>query len=318
VVSGALTACAVCHAQLVDGDRFCETCGTRRPDPRDHVELVLPGVAAVSNRGLRHEHNEDAFALHTLTVDEDGIAAVLAVLCDGVSRAPRPDLASGVAATAGSAALAAALRADAVAGEPDVAAAVRAAADAAAGAVADLTGHLQLAGSPACTFVAAAVLGGEVTVGWIGDSRAYWLPSGAPAAGIRLTQDDTWYTEAVAMGRMSAAEAAADRRAHALTAWLGVDHPDAAVHIETLRPTTSGVLVLCTDGLWNYRTTPEAIGAALPADAATDPLGAARELVEAALASGGRDNVTVAVLPLDGPAPASRGEIDEQRPGRPR
>ena len=314
-MSGAVTACAACHARLVDGDRFCETCGTRRPDPRDHVEVALPGAAGVSNRGLRHQHNEDAFALHTLTPAEDGVAAVLAVLCDGVSRAPRPDLASGVAATAGAATLAAALRAG---GEPDVSAAVRAAATAAAGAVADLTGHLQLNGSPACTFIAAAVLDGAVTVGWIGDSRAYWLPSGAPAAGIRLTQDDTWYTEAVVMGRMSAAEAAADRRAHALTAWLGVDHPDAAVHIETLRPQTSGVLVLCTDGLWNYHTTPDAIGAALPGNAASDPLGAARELVEAALRSGGRDNVTVAVLPLDGPASASRGEIDEQRPSRPR
>ena len=103
---------------------------------------------------------------------------------------------------------------------------------------------------------------------------------------------------------MSAVAAAADRRAHALTAWLGVDAPETSVHIETLRPSSPGVLVLCTDGLWNYRTTPEALTAVLPADAATDPLGAAQELVQEALRSGGRDNITVAVLPLDGPTPS--------------
>ncbi len=310
--AAAAATCVHCAAPLIDGDRFCETCGTRRPDPRDHVELAIPGAAGVSNRGLRHQHNEDAFALRRLSGAEDGVAAVLAVLCDGVSRAPRPDLASGVAAEAGVTALADALRTGAgqqPPDRPDVEAAVRAAAAAAAGAVAELTGHLQLPGSPACTFVTAAVVDGAVTVGWIGDSRAYWLPSGPNTAGVRLTQDDTWYTETVARGRMSAADAAADRRAHALTAWLGVDHPDAVVHIETLRPATPGLLVLCTDGLWNYRTTPDAIEAALPENAASDPLGAARELVETALCSGGRDNITVVVLPLDGAHP-------EQETGR--
>jgi serine/threonine protein phosphatase PrpC len=308
VTNSTVNACLHCAAELVDGDRYCEACGTRRPDPRDHLEVALPGMAGVSNRGLRHQHNEDAVALRALTRDRDGIAALIAVLCDGVSRAPRPDLASDAAADAGADALAAALRAGSAGAEPadaagpDVEAAVRGAAAAAATAVADLTGRLALSGSPACTFVAAAVVDGSVTVGWVGDSRAYWLPSGG--YGIRLTQDDSWYTEATANGRMSAVAAAADRRAHALTAWLGVDAPETAVHIETLRPSTPGVLVLCTDGLWNYRTTPEALGAALPADAATDPLGAARELVQEALRSGGRDNITVAVLPLDGPTPS--------------
>lgn len=308
-------ACTGCAAELVEGDRFCESCGTRRPDPRDHLELARPGLAGVSNRGLRHEHNEDAMALRVLTEPADGVAARVAVLCDGVSRAPRPDLAARAAAAAGADALATGLRARATgatrttegggAEHPgvggaavDVAAAVADAAAAAAAAVAELTGRLDLPGSPACTFLAAAVLGDEVTVGWIGDSRAYWLPGAADGAGQRLTEDDTWYAETVAAGRMAAAAAAADRRAHALTAWLGTDAPDAAVHVRTLRPGGPGLLVLCTDGLWNYCTTPEAIGAALTGVAASDPLGAARALVDTALRGGGRDNITVAVLPL--------------------
>ena len=285
----------------------------------------MPGVAAVSDRGRRHQHNEDAVALRVLTAERDGRAAVLAVLCDGVSRAARPDLASAAAADAGVEALAAAVLSPALAsgstdagdltsGDPAAAGgaatvetAVRHAAAMAAAAVADLTGRLGMPEPPACTFIAAAVVDGSVTVGWIGDSRAYWLPSGRAATGIRLTEDDSWCTDIVARGRLSAADAAADRRAHVLTAWLGVDAPDVPVHIETLTPAAPGVLVLCTDGLWNYRSTPEAIEADLPVTAIDDPLDAARELVNTALRCGGQDNITVAVLPLRGP-PSPGGE----------
>ena len=51
---------------------------------------------------------------------------------------------------------------------------------------------------PSCTLVCAACRDGEVVVGWIGDSRAYWLADG-DARG--LTVDDSWATEQVADGR---------------------------------------------------------------------------------------------------------------------
>ncbi|MGH3673160.1 MAG: hypothetical protein ACRDSH_21460, partial [Pseudonocardiaceae bacterium] len=61
-----------------------------------------------------------------------------------------------------------------------------------------------------------------------------------------------------------------------------------------------GVVVVCTDGLWNYLDTVEELAAALPARAWKSPLDAARRLVEIALCCGGRDNITVAVLPVAG------------------
>ena len=57
-------------------------------------------------------------------------------------------------------------------------------------------------------------------------------------------------------------------------------------------------MLVCSDGLWNYR--PEAAGLAelaLPA-ALTDPLGAAAELVKFALDAGGMDNITVVLAPF--------------------
>ena len=93
----------------------------------------------------------------------------------------------------------------------DLADATRAAARAARDAVHRVpwTAGSELA-LPSCTFVSAACRGDEAVIGWIGDSRAYWL---AERDARRLTVDDSWATEQVADGLLSAAAAAADQRA---------------------------------------------------------------------------------------------------------
>ncbi|WP_051579404.1 PP2C family protein-serine/threonine phosphatase [Pseudonocardia acaciae] len=294
-MSRAAAACECCGEQLAPADRFCEACGSRRPDVRDHLELALPGAAAaVSNRGLRHQHNEDAFELARLTAARDGVDAVLAVVCDGVSSGPRPDLASAEAARAGMTALSAALRR-----RSTPSAATREAVAAAGAAVAELAARPGMPGAPACTFVSAVHTPGEVTVGWIGDSRAYWLPIISGRPGARLTEDDSWLAVTLAHGSMSPDAAAADRRAHALTAWLGADAPGTP-RLTAIRPNGPGLVLVCTDGLWNYLPDPERLAAALAPSAQTDPLAAARTLVRAALIAGGRDNVTAVLLPVSG------------------
>ena len=72
----------------------------------------------------------------------------------------------------------------------------------------------------------------------------------------------------------------------------------------TFEPPGPGVLLLCSDGLWNYRPgAAELAELALPG-ALTDPLGAAAALVSFALEAGGMDNVTVVVAPYPPTAPA--------------
>ena len=61
---------------------------------------------------------------------------------------------------------------------------------------------------------------------------------------------------------------------------------------------SSGVVVVCTDGLWNYAEAAEEMARVIPADAAERPLQSAQVLVGHALDGGGHDNVTVAVLPF--------------------
>jgi hypothetical protein len=51
---------------------------------------------------------------------------------------------------------------------------------------------------PSCTFVAAVAHESIVVAGWVGDSRAYWLPDGGPA--VQLSIDDSWAAEQIAQG----------------------------------------------------------------------------------------------------------------------
>ena len=76
----------------VGPDGYCENCGRKVPVGRDHAELDLGLVAGVTDRGLRHQRNEDAMALATASGPLGQVA--LAVVSDGVSSAPRPDEAS--------------------------------------------------------------------------------------------------------------------------------------------------------------------------------------------------------------------------------
>ncbi len=284
--------CSHCAEPVAFRDRFCEVCGAQVADqPRERVEADAGVAAGVSDRGLRHRRNEDALVLRGLA--SPGGSVTVAIVCDGVSSAARPDEASEAAAQAAAEALVAALRA----GDAP-AAATREAIHAAGTAVAGLADDQNVHNAPACTFVSAVVTGTAVTVGWIGDSRAYWIPrTGARPAPARLTEDDSWLARVVAAGTMAHAEAATDRRAHAITAWLGAGAEQVDPHLVTIAPDGPGVVVICTDGLWGYLDSVEELAAALPVEAFDAPLVAARELVEIALRGGGRDNITVAVIP---------------------
>ncbi|MGH4010280.1 MAG: PP2C family protein-serine/threonine phosphatase [Pseudonocardiaceae bacterium] len=294
-------------------DRFCGECGAGVADQRrDRVEIDIGIGAGVSDRGRRHHRNEDALALRGLSLGA-GHGPVqhsaVAVVCDGVSSAARPDEASKIAAEVVAEALVTALRAD-----DGPAAATREAIYAAGRAVAELAysdgvnpswaGH----GAPACTVVCAMVTGGAVTVGWVGDSRAYWIPRtrADSAPPIKLTEDDSWLNQVLAAGTLTPAQAAADRRVHAITAWLGADADLVEPHVVTIEPEGPGIVVVCTDGLWNYLDDVNQLAGALPAGTLETPLNTARRLVEIALHRGGRDNITVAVLGVRYPPPLAR------------
>jgi serine/threonine protein phosphatase PrpC len=301
--------CPACSADaaapvLAGPDGFCPSCGRRVLFNRDHVEKDLGQLAGVSDRGLRHQRNEDAMAL--AVAPSEGGPIVVAIVSDGVSSAPRPDEASLTAVRTARKLLAESARAGENPAESSVTA-VKAASTA-------LNELADAQGAPAATYVSAVVSRDMITVCWLGDSRAYWLaadpaspvyPNSDPADTIdmhggsrRVTRDDSLAEEIVAAGLASMEEAMASPQAHVITRWLGADLPDPEPHISQFTPTGPGALLLCSDGLWNYR--PEATDLAamvLPA-ALTRPLDAAADLVKFAIDSGGLDNITVVVIPF--------------------
>ncbi|WP_433290638.1 protein phosphatase 2C domain-containing protein [Actinoplanes sp. CA-030573] len=266
----------------VAADGYCENCGMLAGRPRDHLETDCGTVAAaVTDRGRRHHRNEDAMWLAVRGADVD------VVVCDGVSASFDPDVASETAAiTAGGL----------LAGSPDVSAAILGAKAAVAGLV---TGGdpRRAASNPACTIVMATVRGADVNIGWVGDSRAYWLPPDGPAE--QLTEDDSWATHAIAMGADPEA-AMRDPKAHAITAWLGADAAPVLPRTAAFTVVGAGHLVLCSDGLWNYLTDPGAFADTVRASlrAHGTLIEAARALADFANGEGGADNITVALVPV--------------------
>jgi serine/threonine protein phosphatase PrpC len=214
---------------------------------------------------------------------------VAAVVCDGVSMSLAPQQAS---RTAADTVLDMLLTSTAPAVER-----VEGAVLAAASAVATL-GRAGDPHAPSCTLVCALARPGEITVGWIGDSRAYWLAPPDAAEPARLvTTDHSWAAQMVAAGVIDEAAAMRDPRAHAITRWLGAGGT-AEAEIATLRPTSRGVVLLCSDGLWNYLPDAADLAAvALPELADGGPIAAAEALTALALDAGGRDNITVVVIP---------------------
>jgi serine/threonine protein phosphatase PrpC len=296
---GEPTLCVACRAGRVDSDGYCENCGHAQPRERDHMEQECGPLAAVSDRGLRHHRNEDAFGIgHTAL--PDGSPASVAIVCDGVSSATRPDDASYAAARAASESVLAALprgtHPQQALHEAIVAASH--AVNALAAEPATAREHAPHQNAPACTIVGAVVTSGLLVVGWVGDSRAYWIPVDRSSPPARLTEDDSWAAQMVAAGLMNEAEAYADERAHAITGWLGADAYELDPHTASFKPDRPGVVVVCTDGLWNYAEGAQEMAEAVPADADRHPLHSARVLVGHALDGGGHDNVTVAVVPF--------------------
>ncbi|MER8155306.1 PP2C family serine/threonine-protein phosphatase [Streptomyces sp. NPDC094472] len=294
--------CAACQEGTIDQDGYCERCGHAQARERDHMESELEGIAAATDRGLRHHRNEDAFTVSASELP-DGSPVMVAVVCDGVSSATRPDDASAAAAHAAGEALRASLPRGA---HPQQAMneAIVAAAEAVnslaldTGAAAAHHEGQRHQNAPACTIVSAVVTSDILTIGWVGDSRAYWVPDDRTAPPARLTEDDSWAAQMVAAGLMSEAEAYADERAHAITGWLGADAYELEPHTASYKPDRPGVVVVCTDGLWNYAESAEQMARAVPPDARSRPLNSAQILVGHALDGGGHDNVTVAVVPF--------------------
>ncbi|WP_229119210.1 PP2C family protein-serine/threonine phosphatase [Enemella evansiae] len=310
---------AVCRecGGTIDADGYCEQCGTKAPTVREHwSESPTPWVGGVCDRGIRHPRNEDAMAL---AIDETEPDRAVLVVCDGVSSSADSDVAS-LAAARTARDLLLQQRPSGLGTEQSrqqaqlaaLAEAVRAANEAVIVATAAKPADPDqpvdpnaMGGSTAsCTFAAAVVADGEIVHGCLGDSRIYWLADRGESR--QLSVDDSVAQMRIAAG-VERELAENGPQAHAITKWLGRDAPDLRPTGGVLPVPGEGWLLVCSDGLWNYASTPEELETVVARALVTDPANAeptrlAEALVDWANAQGGKDNITVALARFGGQA----------------
>jgi len=151
------------------------------------------------------------------------------------------------------------------------------------------------------TAVAASVDARRYRISWVGDSRAYlWRPG----AGIKQISRDHSYLEwLLSQGQISEADARNHPQRNVVTQGLGLNEPQPENREGDWQARDR--LLLCSDGLSDELTDAEIDGLLT---AGTDLRIAVAALIDAALKSGGRDNISVVLLennaPLSGNAAA--------------
>lgn len=271
-----------------DEDGFCKECGVKCVPslPAHTVEISSTYLAMVSDIGKRHKTNDDAGAVAA------GERNSVLVVADGVS--------SSVDGASGSAMAVKVMREMLLScKDPSEAEAVMGQAiEAAHNAIVKLpfASSDPDADGPETTVVAAIRQAGQLTIGWVGDSRAYRIGENSEDL---LTVDDSWVELVVASGELTREEAAADKRAHYVTQVVGMRDGKIGPHVIRTDVTPGKMLLLCSDGLWNYFQEPGKLLSAIneygPENDAAD---ICTHLVAQAYEQGGHDNITVALLKM--------------------
>jgi PPM family protein phosphatase len=141
------------------------------------------------------------------------------------------------------------------------------------------------------TVTAAKVTGDEVSLGHVGDSRAYRLRDGELE---QLTRDHSLVAELERSGQITPEAAEHHPQRSIITRALGPE-PDVQVDTYTLAGRVGDLFLICSDGLTSM-ISDEELGSILRSSDSLDE--AAESLVRAANQSGGKDNITVVMFRL--------------------
>lgn len=153
-----------------------------------------------------------------------------------------------------------------------------------------------------CTCTAAMLDSERLVIAQVGDSRAYLLHHGRLQ---QLTRDHSLVADLVEAGQITPAEARVHPQRSVITRALGSD-PLTQPDLLEINVETGDRLLLCSDGLTSMIEDDE-VERILNHTA--DPQLAASQLVNAAIAAGGYDNVTVIVVDVTGFAEVRRKKV---------
>ena len=143
------------------------------------------------------------------------------------------------------------------------------------------------------TTITASLVGeDQLSIGHVGDSRAYRIRGGVLE---QLTEDHSLVADLVRSGRLSPEEADMHPQRSVITRALGTD-PEVDVDTFTIDVETDDVFLLCSDGLTTMVEDDRILAVVREAKSLEH---AARSLVKEANRRGGEDNVTVVLFRLE-------------------
>jgi PPM family protein phosphatase len=155
------------------------------------------------------------------------------------------------------------------------------------------------------TMTVALVEGAEVTIGHVGDSRAYLVRDGSLE---QLTEDHSLVNELLKSGKLTSQEAETHPQRSVITRAVGTD-PDVDVDAFIVTAREGDVFLLCSDGLTDMVNDDDILDVV---ERHHDDLDrATKSLISAANRGGGEDNITVIAFTI-----AAEGDATIQMPAQ--
>lgn len=260
---------------------------------RSHLEPPQYIVGSAQSVGMQREHNEDSlFTLcTTLTNDQNFLPFGLVIVADGMGGHQHGEVASGIAVRSLASYVIRKLYIPLISLTPNtpeeslqeimqegVQEAHRA-----------IRKNVSGGGT---TLTAALILGSQMVLAHVGDSRAYTILANGQIN--TLTRDHSLVRRLVELGQITTEEAAVHPQRNVLYRALGQGEPFDS-DIQTMHLSGIDYLLLCSDGLWNTVGESEIYSIIYQNP---NPEIACQKLVDAANQAGGPDNITAILVRL--------------------
>jgi serine/threonine protein phosphatase PrpC len=260
------------------------------------MSKLLAGAA--TDTGRVRDHNEDVFSLSEPDSERAISHGFLIAVADGMGGHERGEVASQLAIETLFSSFYAAGNGE---GATDTVVMLQQAFKNANSRIMEEAINGESGGSMGTTMVAAAVVGDNLTIANVGDSRAYLVRA---EQATQITRDHSLVAEQVAGGVMTEEEAKLSNYRNIITRALG-HRPKVEVDVFEIRLLPEDRVVLVSDGVH---------GSVEPTDVATlvlqkSPQEASQALIDLALEQGSTDNVTAAVVMFEPAAGAVEPEL---------
>jgi protein phosphatase len=296
--------CPICGRGNRAGAKFCQACGAALVEPaHEEITTGMPmplrfRIAARTDQGRVRKNNQDS--VFTGTFKLNGATARLALVADGMGGAKAGEQASRIASEVAQTQIQHKGAGQSLPDDNAWQELLRKAALEANRRVYEESRSDEARKGMGTTLTIALIVGERLHVASVGDSRAYLLNAGGVtkdgATTAQLTSDHSLVARLVDIGQITAEQARTHPQRNLLYRSIGTDP---SVEVDTLSEELNAgdVVLLCSDGLINHVLDDEIAQIALEQ---TDPDRACEQLVTLANERGGRDNISVVIVRVEG------------------